>query len=57
MFEQINFITITKLENKLTFSDEGESDFEDIEIIKSLSLVTVQEKGKRVWNKKEYCQP
>ena len=38
---------MSKLENELTFSDEGELDSEDIEIIKSLDLVTVQEKGKR----------
>ena len=37
---------MSKLENKITFSDEGERDFEDTEIIKSLALVAVQEKGK-----------
>ena len=38
---------MSKLENKLTFSDEGKSDSEDTEITKSLALVIVQEKGKR----------
>ena len=37
---------MSKLTNKLAFSDGDESDFEDTEISKILALVTVQEKGK-----------
>ena len=43
---------ISKLANKLTFSDEGEIDSEDTEIIKSLALVTIQENGKRPFEQK-----
>ena len=38
---------MSKLANKLTFSDEGELDSEDNETTKSLALVTVKEKDKR----------
>ena len=38
---------MSKLANKLTFSDEDELDSEDTQIEKSLALVSVHEKGKR----------
>ena len=42
-----------KLANKRIFSYEGESDSEATEIIESLDLVTVQEKGKRPLEQEE----
>ena len=44
---------MSKLANKITFSDEGESNTKDIEIIESLALVIVQEKGKRPLEQEE----
>ena len=44
---------MSKLENKLIFLDEGESDSEDTKIIESLDLVIVQENGKRPLEQEE----
>ena len=53
VYEHKGTIEISKLENKLIFSDEGESDSKDIEIIESLDMVIVQEKGKRPLEQEE----